>query len=483
MKKRYFLTIAHVLWLAIASIPYALCYPPAGFDYLDPTTATIGLEIIGMFNETITAVGPTNVSRSNPYDPGDGRIKIDTEIVSMNLAGTSVNIGPIVVIESPSKASNGTVQQLSRGVDFPANSSFSVFVEIQTTLSFPFRVLHNDDPVFMNAIIYAIPPLGSIYKSSPEPIPLKNEQDNIIGFIKHVSHRIEKKERFHYHCQADSHRDVSICTWPTDAEVLVKQIPYPCQQYSDMVFGTPDAAGNATITVPKDSYYSAPFFLKSLGPGVWAWCQVYSVGDGKGTLATKDNILDAFPISIVATGDSGNFTEQVTIGDDVYDPAGSCLLFMPLNMNVWLGKSETDPTQVVFLFKMNFPMWLTTGFIEARIVDTTPYPPGSVSMNGYYKNATGVPFNATTGAATLAGAGAGLDIWANIPLIGDVYTDYVFTDFEVLKVTPRGVGGVWIPVDELALLAPYIALASTIIVATTATTIYIKRVKHRREKQ
>jgi len=46
-----------------------------------------------------------------------------------------------------------------------------------------------------------------------------------------------------------------------------------------------------------------------------------------------------------------------------------------------------------------------------------------------------------------------------------------------------GVGGVWIPVDKLALLAPYVGLASTIMVATVATAIYVKRVKRRKEKQ
>jgi len=45
------------------------------------------------------------------------------------------------------------------------------------------------------------------------------------------------------------------------------------------------------------------------------------------------------------------------------------------------------------------------------------------------------------------------------------------------------VGGVWIPVDKLGLLAPYIGLASTIVVATVATAIYAKRVKRRKEKR
>jgi len=48
---------------------------------------------------------------------------------------------------------------------------------------------------------------------------------------------------------------------------------------------------------------------------------------------------------------------------------------------------------------------------------------------------------------------------------------------------PPGVGGVVVPVDKLGLLAPYIAYASTILVATAATSIYVKRVKRRKENQ
>jgi len=48
---------------------------------------------------------------------------------------------------------------------------------------------------------------------------------------------------------------------------------------------------------------------------------------------------------------------------------------------------------------------------------------------------------------------------------------------------PTPVGGISIPVDKLGLLAPYIALASTILIATAATAIYVKRVKRRKEKQ
>ena len=46
-----------------------------------------------------------------------------------------------------------------------------------------------------------------------------------------------------------------------------------------------------------------------------------------------------------------------------------------------------------------------------------------------------------------------------------------------------GVGGIVIPVDKFALLAPYIGLTSTVTVAAVATVIYVKRVKRRKEKQ
>ena len=45
------------------------------------------------------------------------------------------------------------------------------------------------------------------------------------------------------------------------------------------------------------------------------------------------------------------------------------------------------------------------------------------------------------------------------------------------------VGGIYIPVNKLDLLAPYIGLVSTILVATAATAIYVKHAKRRKKKQ
>ena len=63
---------------------------------------------------------------------------------------------------------------------------------------------------------------------------------------------------------------------------------------------------------------------------------------------------------------------------------------------------------------------------------------------------------------------------------GEAYWDDIYIYQEI------PVGGIYIPVNKLALLASYIGLASTILVATAATAataIYVKRVKRRKKKQ
>jgi hypothetical protein len=55
-------------------------------------------------------------------------------------------------------------------------------------------------------------------------------------------------------------------------------------------------------------------------------------------------------------------------------------------------------------------------------------------------------------------------------------------EVELVNLT-SGVGGFVIPLDKFALLAPYIGLTSTIIVAAVAAVIYVKRVNRRKEKR
>jgi hypothetical protein len=55
-------------------------------------------------------------------------------------------------------------------------------------------------------------------------------------------------------------------------------------------------------------------------------------------------------------------------------------------------------------------------------------------------------------------------------------TSYAIVEAAVIT-SPLSVGGIWVPVDKLTLLATYIALASTIILAVVATAVLFKRKK------
>jgi hypothetical protein len=82
------------------------------------------------------------------------------------------------------------------------------------------------------------------------------------------------------------------------------------------------------------------------------------------------------------------------------------------------------------------------------------------------------------------------------PIVTGTYYFAGFVEVDGLKIAYLGdneivvvtlpVGGtsfpISVPIDKSGLLAPYIGFASTIIVATVATAIYVKRVKRRKEK-
>jgi len=76
-----------------------------------------------------------------------------------------------------------------------------------------------------------------------------------------------------------------------------------------------------------------------------------------------------------------------------------------------------------------------------------------------------------------------ISVAASIVLYEIDIADNTYIDGTVTVTAPTGVGGVWVPVDKFGLLAPYIALASTILVATVATAIYVKHVKRRNKKR
>jgi hypothetical protein len=112
----------------------------------------------------------------------DGRHQIDTELAAVSRIGTSQIVGGEVTVElSSTQRSLGTVTQVSPGQDFPADGVFDVFVEITT----PLGVLHNQNPVRMEARIGRLPPFGfeEMFASTSGPVPLLDPGGAQVGWF------------------------------------------------------------------------------------------------------------------------------------------------------------------------------------------------------------------------------------------------------------------------------------------------------------
>lgn len=163
---------------------HALEYPPAGDDTF-PSGAGLLVQIAGQAPTLLTVNGPTVVRRGEPYDnDGDGLQTIDTEILAMNLTGMT-SLGPVGVRESPTRASHGKIQQQTPGADYPADSFFDVFVELDTGMG----PLHHQEPVRMEAIIHDLPPILALYRT-PQllEVPIRNQQNQVVGYLRRVIH-------------------------------------------------------------------------------------------------------------------------------------------------------------------------------------------------------------------------------------------------------------------------------------------------------
>jgi len=162
---------------------------PAGQDSF-PSIATHVIDIFnfGTFNLTLT--GPTVVDRDQAvFDPASPDFRIDTEIVSMNLTGTDLTLGPITMIESPTLDSLGAVTGTTDGTEdpvgspcdnpsggcFPAFSFFDVFVEIQVP-SFGLT-LFNSSAIRMETFINGLPPILDLYSAVNLPVLLFDLSD------------------------------------------------------------------------------------------------------------------------------------------------------------------------------------------------------------------------------------------------------------------------------------------------------------------
>ena len=177
----------------LSSLP-AVAYPPAGIDAFDSSAIVVfDLRSSGGPELTVTLVGPTRIERSDPFDPGDGKLVIEAEMVSMVLRGNTT-LGPITIRESPLRQSPGRITQQTAGTDFPADSFFDIFVEAET----PVGLLRNDDPIRLQSVINDLPPFQAEYipEATFVGVDLLNAEGVKVGVLKHASHFVGQRPSF-----------------------------------------------------------------------------------------------------------------------------------------------------------------------------------------------------------------------------------------------------------------------------------------------
>jgi len=163
------------------AVSFGAVFPAGGTDII-PTRGAMSMNVPGLGNGTVEMTGTSTVQRQNPCvgcGPG-GRTKIETEIIAMSLTGNSSTLGAIVLNESPTKVSSGQVTEQSPGVNFPADSFFDIFFEIQTSQG----LLHNDDSVRVGAIINSLPHHnGETHSAGPINLTLLNAASQAVGTL------------------------------------------------------------------------------------------------------------------------------------------------------------------------------------------------------------------------------------------------------------------------------------------------------------
>ncbi len=166
----------------------------AGFSLMFPSTVVPGPQNGEVNHVRLSSAGLPDAIVRRQEQVGD---TIETELISLSLRGNVSGLGLISVIESPTRASNGRIENVkqrpSPDCSFAEGDSFfGVFVEI--TLENQGLTLVHQDPIPLQAKIFNLPPTLRVYipPSRPIRIPLFDKvTGNLVAYLLHAAHIIE----------------------------------------------------------------------------------------------------------------------------------------------------------------------------------------------------------------------------------------------------------------------------------------------------
>ena len=175
---------------------------PKEVDFFPDTLADIELHFPTGQVEVVRLRGPTKVEvqLDEIADPdGDTREQVPTEMVQLDLTGTSATLGPVILRLNSSVKTIGEIEELLNNtpsiLDIPpftptgsADSFFDVFFEIE--IPELQRTFHNIVPKRFKSRITHKPPEGGNFYESPTEIELFDENGNPTGVILGASRHV-----------------------------------------------------------------------------------------------------------------------------------------------------------------------------------------------------------------------------------------------------------------------------------------------------
>lgn len=233
---------------------------------------TVVLEIYELLPpEPLHLSGPCDMEYSDPYPDPDGHLIIDVEITGLELKGPDVHIN-----RNPDALSLGSSRSIDPGIDFPAESFFDVFVEVELPGLLPGDTLINYEPLHLDTLINQFPPYHEtyIYPMGAPPVLLFNRDGIEVGAILSWEEYILPyyEPEAHIHVETAYRSEVAVLSESGLIE-LPASLPYYDDADIDFVeFGYRHCGEPVPFT---------PFYTDFSGAGTRA-STIYPTGEGDG---------------------------------------------------------------------------------------------------------------------------------------------------------------------------------------------------------
>ncbi len=205
-------------------------------------------------------------------------------------------------------------------------------------------------------------------------------------------------------------------------------VPVPSNSSYELWVNTTVTDGYRALSIPMDSFYSLPLVIWDDILEGWRTTELVMSDDGDGKLYVEADVGDVDVSSV--TTEAGTV---YTFGDDSNDPAGSALVHLPLQANVWLMVGAEEPPDPLdnttwtqegggIILVVPLDMYMTTAHSENLVTEESPLN----WFDGKTLEADGVPFAigdgdpadyvGTTGTVVATGAALDLLVAGTIPV-------------------------------------------------------------------